>query len=124
MDKISNAQMGQAMKIAAASLRALSEENASLQEKVAHYERKDRAEKLASRMEEKGLQPELSIQEKVAGLLKRENLDAVEAAIDLSAPQTKLASVYDDGKVSVEGNSDLEGGAAADTFAAALAGLE
>lgn len=124
MDKISYAQVGQAMKTAAASLRVLSEENAQLKDKVAHFERKERAEKLASQMDEKGLQPELSFQEKVSGLLRRENLDAVEEAISMSAPQTKLASVYDDGKVTVEGGSDMEGGSAQNNFAAALAGID
>lgn len=124
MDKISYAQVGQTMKTAAASLRVLSEENAQLKDKVAHYERKERAEKLASQMDEKGLQPELSFQEKVSGLLRRENLDAVEEAINMSAPQTKLASVYDDGKVTVEGGSDVEGGSAQSNFAAALAGID
>lgn len=124
MNKISNAQIGQAIKTAAASLRVLSEENAELKDKVAHFERKEHAEKLASQMEEKGLQPELSFHEKVAGLLRRPNLEAVEAAIDMSAPQTKLAAVHDDGEVVVEGGSDVEGSAAGNNFAAALAGLD
>lgn len=124
MDKISHAQISQAMKTAASSLRTISVENAELKEKVAHYERKERAEVLANQMDDKGLQPELSFQEKVAGLLKRDNLDAVEEAINMSAPQTKLASVHEEGRVTVEGASELEGGAAQDNFAAALAGLE
>ncbi len=123
MDKISHAQISQAIKTAAASLRTISVENAELKEKVAHYERKERAEGLANQMDDKGLQPELSFQEKVAGLLKRDNLDAVEEAINMSAPQTKLASVHEEGRVTVEGGSEIEGGAAQDNFAAALAGI-
>lgn len=123
MDKISNVQVGQMMKVAASSIRNLSEENKQLKEKVAQYEHQARAEKIASQMEEKGLQPELSFEEKVAGLVRRENLDVVEEAIGLSAPQLKLASVHEDGAVKVEG-ADTEGSAAQDAFAAALAGLD
>ncbi len=122
MDKVSNVQIGQMMKVAAGSLRALSEENQQLKEKVAHFEHKEKAEKVASLMEEKGLQPELSFNEKVAGLLRRENLEVVEEAIGLSAPQTKLASVYEGSAVTVEGAAD--GSQAEDAFAASLISIE
>lgn len=123
MDKISNIQVGQMMKVAGSTIRSLSEENQSLKEKVAHFEHKERAEKVASLMEEKGIQPELSFDEKVSGLLRRDNLDVIEEAVGLSAPQLKLASVHEGSAVTVEGGSD-EGSAAQDSFAAALAGLE
>lgn len=111
MTKISNMQVAQMMKLAADNLRVLSVDNVSLREKLAFYEKKDRAEKIASAMEAKGLEPELSIHEKVAGLMKREDLGIVEEAVSMSAPQMKLASVHEAGGVvsQVEGG-DNEGG--------------
>jgi hypothetical protein len=120
MQKVSAAQAGQMMKLAAESLRALSEENQSLRTKVASYEKKERAERIAKAMDDKGLEPELEYQEKVAGLLQRDDLDVVEQAVGLSAPQMKLASVHEDRRVTTEGDNTE---AAADLFAANLASL-
>ena len=123
MIKTAQAQAGQMMKLAAENLRALSEENQELKTKVSHYEKKDRAEKIASKMEEKGLEPELSMQDKIAGLLKRDDLSVVEEAVSMSAPQMKLASVADgDTRVAVEG--DETGNSASDAFAANLASMD
>ena len=51
--------------------------------------------KLAKTMEEKGFDPQISHEEKVQRLMDADDLDVVEKAIDLSAPQFKLASVSD-----------------------------
>lgn len=126
MRKISNVQAGQMMKMAAENLRALSEENQGLREKVAVYEKRERAEKIASVMEDKGLEPELSFDEKVDGLLKRDDLEVVEQAVGMSAPQMKLASVHEEGIATPEdggGSSDEEGSSAAANFAAGLASI-
>lgn len=130
MSKISAAQAGQMMKVAAENLRALSEENKSikaerdeLQTKVASYEREKRIEKVAKAMESKGLNPELTLEEKVASLRQHEKLEVLEEAVNLSAPQMKLASVAEGGRVTVEG-SDGDGDNAADNFAANLASIE
>jgi hypothetical protein len=123
MNKTAQAQAGQMMKLAAENLRALSEENQELKTKVSHYEKKARVEKIASSMEAKGLEPELSMEDKIAGLLKREDLSVVEEAVSMSAPQMKLASVHDgDARVAVEG--DETGGSAQDAFAANLASID
>lgn len=113
MMKMSAAQTGQMMKMAADELRALSvekqaleNENIELKTKVAHFEKKARAEGIAHRMEEKGINSDASLHEKVAGLMQHDNLDVMEEAVGLAAPQTKLASVHEDGRVSVEGGSD------------------
>lgn len=122
MNKTAQAQAGQMMKLAAENIQALSEENQDLKTKVAHYEKKERAEKIASKMEQKGLEPELSMEDKIAGLLKRDDLSVVEEAVSMSAPQMKLASVHDgDMRVAVEG--DETGGSAQDAFAANLASI-
>jgi cell division septum initiation protein DivIVA len=129
MEKLSNTQRGQMMKLAADNLRVLSSENQQLRDeneglkaKLAGHEKRARVEKIAHAMEEKGLEPELSIAEKVEGLLKREDLDVVETAVGLTAPQMKLASVHDDDSdvdVTVEG----DGNRAAQQFNAALASI-
>ena len=123
MNKYSGAQVGSVMKLAAENLRALSEENQSLKEKVAHFEKKDRAEKIASAMETKHLEPESSFEEKVASLLKRDDLSVVEEAVGLIAKQEKLASVSEDSRVVVEGGTDDAGDNATDAFAANLASI-
>lgn len=127
MDKISKVQAGEMMKLAAENLRALSEENqalttetATLREKVAAYEKRERAEKIAKVMDEKGLEPEASTAEKVAGLMDRDNLDVVEEAIRMAAPQIKVAHIHDDSAVPVEGG---EGSQAEAQFVASLASM-
>lgn len=124
MNKISAAQAGQMMKMAAENLRALSEENKSvksendeLREKVAHFEREERIEKIAKAMENKNINSGLSFEEKLASLREHEKLDALEEAVNFSAPQLKLASVSDERQATVEG---MGSDAAADTFAASL----
>jgi hypothetical protein len=124
MDKYSSAEVGAIFQMGSAGLRKLSEDNQELREKVAAYEKKELAEKIAEDMDAKGLQPELSTKEKVAGLLEKDNLDVIQEAVGLTAPQTKFASVADDGKVPVEGgDSDTETGRADAEFAAKLASI-
>lgn len=132
MNKVSAAQASQMMKLAAENLRALSEdnvglrtENDELKTKVASFEKRERAEKIAKTMEDKGLESELSFEEKVAGLLKRDNLDVVEEAVGMSAPQMKIASVHEDGSASIiSTDGDIHGSSAEQNFAASLASME
>jgi ubiquinone biosynthesis protein UbiJ len=126
-EKISHVQIGQMMKLAGATIRQqqteLTEtraENEELKQKVAHFELKDRAEKLATAMEERNLRSELSYPEKVAHLMGHPNLAAVEAAVDMNAPQVlKVASVHDDGTLGTDNTDSAEG-----RFNQALASLE
>lgn len=78
-------------------LRALSEENQVLKEKVAFYQKRERVEKLASDMENKNLDPESTYDQKVEKLMltPEDEVDVVERAVDLSAQQVKLASLSD-----------------------------
>ena len=72
---------------------SLEEENTELREKVARFELRDRAIKVAQEMEAKGLNDELSIEEKVASLLEApDQLATREAAVDMAAQQVKLGS--------------------------------
>lgn len=106
MEKLSEAQVGQMLKEAAATVRALSEERQTLKTKVAHYEKKERAEKIAAQMDEKRLQSDLSFTDKVRGLMGRDDLDVVEEAVGLTAPQMKLASVAEEAGYVSAGSSD------------------
>lgn len=121
MNKFSSAEVGQVLKLAAENLREISAENQDLKTKVAQYEKRDVAEKIANSMEEKGIEAHLSHQEKIAGLLKRDDLRVVEEAVGFAAPQMKIASVYDDSRVGEDGEG-VEG-AAVDAFAQSLASL-
>lgn len=121
MEKLSNAEVGQLAKLSAETIRTLSGENQELKSKVASFEKRDRAEQIAKAMDKKGLEPELSMEEKVAGLLKRDDLDVMEKAVGMTAPQMKLASVKEDTVVATEG--DTAGDSATDAFAANLASI-
>lgn len=129
MMKLSMPEAGQMMKEAAANLRALSGElqaaNAErdeLKTKVASYERKERAEKIAHLMEQKGINTGLSFQEKVAGILNHPKIDVLEEAVGLDAPQVKTAFVHEDERALT--GSDLEGEMASTNFAASLMSYE
>lgn len=108
MEKFSSAQIQSLTKTAAASLRELHSQNQSLLEKVAHYEKKELAEKIASKMEAKGIDPEFTFQEKVSNLIQKDNLDIISEAVNMSASQTKMASIHEDGRMSLEGEGMAE----------------
>ena len=95
MNKISSEDAAATLAQVGPTLRALSAENEALQEKVAHYQKRDRAEKIASRMEDKQLDPDTSHAQKVDALMEQGDMDVVEKAVDLSAPQIKLAAISD-----------------------------
>ncbi len=113
MNKLSSEKVADVLSQVGPALRALSSENQSLKEKVAFYERRERATKIASEMEAKNLDPDSSHDEKIQRLMENEDLDVVEKAIDMSAPQIKLAALSDD-----PGNASD----AADIFAAGILG--
>jgi hypothetical protein len=96
MKKISSEDAAATLAQVGPTLRALSAENSQLRTKVAHYEKRDRAEKIAHQMEAKRLDPETSYDQKVDALMERDNLDVVEQAIEMSAPQIKLAAISSD----------------------------
>lgn len=129
-EKINNAQVAQLSKLASATLRALSEENTTLRTenddlktKVAAFQKRARAEKIAAEMESKGLNSDVPFETKVAEILRKENLEVIEEAVSMAAPQTKLASIHEDG-VEVESSGDAATDAAAQRFATALASLD
>jgi hypothetical protein len=93
--KLSAEKTAEVLRQVGPTLRAQASEISALKEKLASYEKRARAEKLATEMDAKGLNPELNHDEKVERLLGQDNLDVVEKAVDMSAQQVKLASVSD-----------------------------
>lgn len=67
------------------------------EEKLASFVKKERCEKLAEAMEEKGIYPELKLKEKIASLLTKEakQLDKIEGAIEFQPELSKVASLDD-----------------------------
>lgn len=77
------------LKTAGATIRTLGEENDALKAKVAQYEKRERAEKIARDMDEKGLEADRSFEEKVAGLLDSD-LDVAEQAVKMASSGSNL----------------------------------
>jgi hypothetical protein len=113
MNKISSTKVAEVLRQVGPALRAQQEKIASLEDKIAFYEKKERVDKLASQMHSKNLDPDLSYAEKVDRLMGSDDLDVMEKAIEMSAPQIKLAALTDD-----PGNTHD----AADAFAAGILG--
>lgn len=94
------------MEKAAAALEKLETQNKSLQNKVASFEKRERCEKIAKKMIEKGLVHDSAedFMGKVAELLACNDLDVVEKAVDISVHGLSLGSNDDRTKVaSTEG---------------------
>jgi hypothetical protein len=87
MNKISSQDAASLLKQAGAAIRTLTKERSDLLSKVASFEKKERMEKIARDMEEKGLSGDLSFEQKLAALEKAPSLDVTEEAIKLAAPQ-------------------------------------
>jgi len=96
MNKISSKDASTLLKQAGTAIRSLAKERDGLREKVASYEKQDRVVKIARDMEDKGLQNELSYEEKVAALHKAENLQVTEEAVKLAAPQNQILARLSD----------------------------
>ncbi len=95
MKKLASTKVAEVLSQVGPALRNLSAENQALKEKVAFYEKRERVEKLANIMESKNLDPDSTHDEKVEQLMASDDLNVVEKAIDLSAPQIKLAALSD-----------------------------
>lgn len=103
MIKISSTQIKEVLSETSDTLRKLASENIKLQEKVAHFEKKEECEKLAMAMEEKGIKPELSREEKIAELMETDkNLEVIKQALELEPKTMKLASLDSRNSVSLD----------------------
>lgn len=77
------------LKTAGSTIRTLGAENANLKAKVAQFEKEKRAREIASVMEEKGLEADRSIEEKVAALMGSD-LDIAEQAVKMASSGANL----------------------------------
>lgn len=111
MNKLSSDKVAGILGQVGPALRAQQVEITDLKEKVAYYERRDRATKIASDMTRKNLDPETTFEEKVAHLMQPEtNLDVLEQAVSMSAQQVKLASLSDHPGSSLDAAAAFEAG--------------
>ncbi len=80
----------------------LAQDNVELQEQNEVLERELTIHKLAMRMQERGLEPALSLNEKVAMLRSVEptKLAGIEAAVEMSAGGFKLATLHHEEEIS------------------------
>jgi small-conductance mechanosensitive channel len=112
MDKISNEKVAQVLADVPGTLRKLAEENKELHAKVAHYELRNRVEKLASEMHRKNLHTDVEASALADYLEKQASegkLDAIEEATKMVAPDMghKLAQLTTDER-GTSASSDLE----------------
>jgi hypothetical protein len=77
-------QSARALRELATKCASLETENVSLREKVAGYERGEQVRVLAKEMEDRGLSPELSMDEKIASIAKYPDLGLVRESIKLA----------------------------------------
>ena len=114
MNKISNAKVAEVLSDAATTLRAQQAYIGELETKLAAKEQRERVEKLASQMHQKGFDLDVSVSDLADRLEKaaeQKKLDVIEAAVDLAGPDmgSKLASLTnDDGPGASSAASDLE----------------
>ena len=90
MNKISSQDAASLLKQAGAAIRQTARERDVALAKVAAYERNSRVVKIAREMDEKGLSPDLTFEQKVAAVQKSQNLEVTEEAIKMAAPQSQL----------------------------------
>jgi hypothetical protein len=106
-EKISAAQAAQVYSEVPGVLRALATErdelltkNASLQSELEEFKKRDRIEKIARSMHEKGIDPDSSVEEKSERIKeaadKGKSLDVLEEAIEMTAPNGELAKLAEE----------------------------
>ena len=96
MNKISSKDAASLLKQAGAAIRHVSKENGDLKAKLSAYERDARVVKIAQEMEEKGLQSDLNLEQKIAAIRTSKNLDVTQEAVKLAAPQSRIFGRLDD----------------------------
>jgi hypothetical protein len=106
-EKISAAQAAQVYSEVPSVLRALVsernellEKNASLRTENEEFKRRDRIEKIARSMHDKGIDPNSSLEEKADRIKEAaergRSLDVIEEAIDMTAPNGDLAKLAEE----------------------------
>lgn len=110
LQKISSTDAAALLKQAGTAISTLVTERDELRVKIAQQDRDVRVVRIAQDMEEKGLSPDLSFEEKVAAVNSAKNLAVTEEAIKLAAPQGRGFGGLggDDALASSTGASALE----------------
>lgn len=95
---------------AASALLGLEQQNKELQVKLASADRRDHCVKIARKMVERGMLRDNveDFFDKVAELEEHENLDGIEAAVDLAVQGFSLGEVDDAEKNATESDSSME----------------
>lgn len=95
MIKVSSKDVKIVLAEASSTIKDLVSKYETLSEKLAEYQRKERCEKIAQDMTQKGIYPEKSLQEKVASLLEQteDRLDKIEGAVEFQPKLSKMASL-------------------------------
>jgi hypothetical protein len=97
MNKIAHTKVAEVLAMVGPTMRAQQAQISALTEKVAHFEKQARVQKLANDMTAKNLNPESTFEDKVDSLMGEDDskLDVIEQAVNMSAPQVKLAALSD-----------------------------
>ena len=106
--KISSQDASALLKQAGSSIRQLVEENQTLKEKLATQERDRRVVKVAQEMQEKGLNNELTLAEKVAHLRKVPDLNVTEQAVKIASAQGHVLGDVDSDEPGSSGQHPFE----------------
>lgn len=97
MIKISSEQAKTVLAEASSVIRSQINTIQEYETKLAFLLKKERCEKIAEAMEEKGIYPELQLKEKIASLVTKDDkqLDKIEGAIEFQPELSKVASLDD-----------------------------
>jgi hypothetical protein len=87
MSEIGLQEAGAFLKTAGETIRALVKLSREQKAKLDELEKNARVEQIARVMEDKGLSPDLTFEEKLAALSQADDLDVQEAAVKMATPQ-------------------------------------
>lgn len=94
MIKLSTEHIKTVLTKVSSTLRDQSVKIAELEEKVEHFKKKEKAQELAEKMEEKNIDSGHSKEEKIARLMEAEDFDVIEKAIEMNSDRfDKIAHI-------------------------------
>ena len=95
------------LKTAQATVTELGEENTFLRQKVAEFETRERAREIALEMEQKGLNSDQSLEEKIAHIVSQD-INVVETAVKMASTGAELMGVPSDRSSVVDAKTAFE----------------
>lgn len=108
MNKISSTKAADLLKQAGVAIREVTKERDKALVKIAGFERDRHVTQIARDMEDKGLSPDLTFEEKVAAVGQSNDLRVTEEAIKMAAPQGMGMGDLGDRPGAGDGQSRLE----------------